>query len=156
MCSKTESKETRKQVVNIMMAALLTLSPMHLDYLGFLSLLKFSVSSKCNCNNLNSLSVRDTDSFFLEKNIFFLIRCIFQAVYLQSVLTRITCALLYVISSLSVSILKLVQDILTFSWYLSLKQMTRESGHCYSEPLSKPITFLNHMSNFVPVNSHQA
>lgn len=44
----------------------------------------------------------------------FLIRHIFQAVYLQTILKRIMYSLLDLISSLSVSILKLVQDTLTF------------------------------------------
>lgn len=72
----------------------------------------------------------------MEKSIFFLIRCIFQAVYAQNVLKRVMYSLLPLIPLFAILILRLVQDILTFSWYLSLKEMTRESGHSYSEALS--------------------
>lgn len=61
-------------------------------------------------------------------------------------------SLLYLISSLSVSILKLVQDILTFSWYLSVKD---DKGVWTLLQWTPVITYylLKQMSNFVPVNS---
>lgn len=56
------------------------------------------------------------------------------------------------ISCLSVSIPKLVGGILTFPWYLSPKQMTRESGHCPCDPI---LTYciLTQMSGFALLTS---
>lgn len=73
---------------------------------------------------------------FSAKSLLLLIRYTYQAAHVQSALRRMIRSSLYLTSSLSASILKWVQDILTFSWHLHLKQMTREFGHCWSELLS--------------------
>lgn len=86
--------------------------------------------------------------FFLENYIFVLIRCIYGAVYLQSV----TYSFLDLIPCLSVSIPRLAGGTLTFPWYLSLKQMTGECGHCSSDPV---LTYciLTQMSGFALLTS---